>query len=223
MKRILLLMMVAASLMACRKEPDMSQTDGRYYVYTSYDKTADFSKYDTFIVADSVLVMDSGRPVYLKSSESDFAADIIRMYEDAMTGLGYDKSDVKEDADLGLQISYVEDTQYFVDYVTDPYWWWGYPGYWSPSWWGGYYGGWAPYAFPVSYSYSTHSFFAEMVDLTPLTGDEEADKDVRLSVVWNSYLDGSLMSGNMSSRLEEAVGQSFAQTPALDKGQNGTL
>ena len=86
MKRILLLMMVAASLMSCRKEPDMSQTDGRYYVYTSYDKTADFSKYDTFIVADSVLVMDSGRPVYLKSSESGFPEEHHLLVQPVLAG-----------------------------------------------------------------------------------------------------------------------------------------
>ena len=55
-----------------------------------------------------------------------------------------------------------------------------------------------------------------MVDLTPLTGDAETDKDIKLEVVWNSYLDGSLVSGyNTMDTLEEAIAQSFGQTPAL--------
>ena len=52
-----------------------------------------------------------------------------------------------------------------------------------------------------------------MVDLTPLTGDEEADKDIRLEIVWNSYLDGSLVSSSgMMQKLQDAVRQSFVQS-----------
>ncbi|MBO8445678.1 MAG: DUF4136 domain-containing protein [Bacteroidetes bacterium] len=212
MKKILLFIVAAAALMACRKEPDMSETDGNYFVYTAYDTSSDFSKYSSYIVADSILIMDSGRYNYVKASESPMVADIIRTYRDQMNSLGYTEAGTKEDADLGIQISYIEETHYFTQIVSDPYWWWGYPGYWSPSWWGGWYGGWAPYSYPVSYSYSTHSYLTEMVDLTPLTGDAETDRDVHLSVVWNSYLDGSLVSGNVTSRLEEAIAQSFSQS-----------
>lgn len=219
MKKFLFLILAAASLMACRKEPDLAETDGNYFVYTSYDTSSDFSKYDTYIVADSILFMNSGRYNYVKASESPDVADIINAYRDQMNALGYTEADTKTDADLGIQISYIVDTHYFTQYVTDPYWWWGYPGYWSPSWWGGWYGGWAPYSYPVSYSYSTHSYLTEMVDLTPLTGDEEADKDVRLSVVWNSYLDGSLVYGNTSARLRAAIAQSFAQSKELDRNR----
>lgn len=213
---------MAVSVMACRKEPDMSATDGNYFVYTSYDTEVDFSGYTSYIVADSILVMNSGRYDYLKASEWPAVNNIVQAYNDEMARLGYVKAASKEDADLGIQISYIEDTRHFVDYVTDPYWWWGYPGYWSPSWWGGYYGGWAPYAYPVTYSYTSHSFLAEMVDLTPLTGDEETDKDVKLSIVWNSYLDGSLVSGHRRmERLNSAIAQSFVQTPAIGKTAGG--
>ena len=61
-----------------------------------------------------------------------------------------------------------------------------------------------------------------MVDLTPLTGDEETDKDVKLSIVWNSYLDGSLVSGHRRmERLNSAIAQSFVQTPAIGKTAGG--
>ena len=170
-------------------------------------------------MGDSILVMDSGRYSYVKAGESPMVADIISAYEDQMNSLGYTEAASKEEADLGIQISYIEETHYFSQIVSDPYWWWGYPGYWSPSWWGGWYGGWAPYSYPVTYSYSTHSYLTEMVDLTPLTGDPDTDKDVRLSVVWNSYLDGSQVSGSVTSRLQEAIGQSFAQSKELSKQQ----
>ena len=219
MKKILLFILAAASLAACRKEPDMPDMDGKYFVYTAYDTSADFSGYSSYIVADSILVMDSGRYSYVKAGESPIVADIISAYEDQMNSLGYTEAASKEEADLGIQISYIEETHYFSQIVSDPYWWWGYPGYWSPSWWGGWYGGWAPYSYPVTWSYSTHSYLTEMVDLTPLTGDPDTDKDVRLSVVWNSYLDGSQVSGSVTSRLQEAIGQSFAQSKELSKQQ----
>lgn len=214
MKKFILMLMLALSLAACRKEPDMGTTDRGYMVYTAYDQSADFGAYSTFVVADSMLVMDSGKYSYIKEADSRQVRDILDMYREQMTSLGYSEVKAKEDADLGIQVSYLEDTQHFVDFVpSDPYWWWGYPGYWSPSWWGGYYGSWAPYSYPVSYSYTTHSFLTEMVDLTPLTGDEETDKDIRLEILWNSYLDGSLVSSSgMMQRLQDAVRQSFSQS-----------
>ncbi len=219
MKKLVLILMAVISLAACRKEPDMNRTDGKYMVYTSYDKSTDFSKFSSFIVADSMLVMDSGKYNYVEASKDRNVQTIVDTYRTQMSALGYTEADDKASADLGIQISYIENTHQVVDFVpTDPYWWWDYPGYWSPSWWGGYYGGWAPYSYPVSYSYTTHSFLVEMVDLTPLTGDEEADKDVRLEVVWNSYLDGSLVdSRNMMDNLVWAIGQSFAQSKELHR------
>lgn len=214
MKRFIMILMLVLPLAACRKEPDMGKTDGGYMVYTAYDTSADFSSFNTFVVADSMLVMDSGRYSYVRETDSRTVRTILDEYRAQMTALGYQEVDSRADADLGLQVSYIEDTQHFVDFVpSDPYWWWGYPGYWSPSWWGGYYGSWAPYSYPVSYSYTTHSFLTEMVDLTPLTGDPETDKDIRLEIVWNSYLDGSLVSSQgMVPVLREAIIQSFAQS-----------
>ena len=40
-----------------------------------------------------------------------------------MAARGFTLVDSKEDADLGLQVSYIEDVRYFVDYPND-YWWW---------------------------------------------------------------------------------------------------
>lgn len=218
MRRILLIMTALLALAACRKEPDMTETDGKYLVYTSYDADTDFSAYSTFIVADSMFVMNSGNSGYVSEDDDSEVREILDAYRDEMTALGYTEVQTKADADLGIQVSYLEQMHQSVDFVPGPYWWWDYPGYWSPGWWGGYYGGWAPYSYPVSYSWSTHSFLTEMVDLTPLTGDEEADSEVRLSVVWNSYLDGSLVSGyRIMDNLKESIGQSFAQSPQLAK------
>ena len=218
MKKKHLILTIAAAcgtlFTGCQKNPGYEQLDDEFRVYTQFDPEADFGNYKTFYIPDSLLVIGASPEAdFIKNSNSD---KIINAYIANMSERGYRQAEDKASADLGIQVTYVTSTNYFVDYIDSPYWWWGYPGYWSSGWWGGSCAGWAPYAFPVSYSYSTHSFLTEMVDLTPLTGDAETDKDIKLEVVWNSYLDGSLVSGyNTMDTLEEAIVQSFGQTPAL--------
>ena len=201
--------------MACRKEPDMSATDGNYFVYTSYDTEVDFTGYTSYIVADSILVMNSGRYDYLKASESAAVNNIVQAYNDEMARLGYVKAASKEDADLGIQISYIEDTRHFVDYVTDPYWWWGYPGYWDPFYWG--YGGYWGYSFPVYYSYDTNSLLTEIIDLTASDKSEDAE----VPVLWNSFITG-VSTGYAAfdiRRTVTGINQSFEQSPDFKAAQ----
>ena len=49
-----------------------------------------------------------------------------------MNAAGYTAVD-KDDADLGLQVSYVASTYYFHGYYNDGPWWGYYPGYWYPG------------------------------------------------------------------------------------------
>ena len=135
---------------------------------------------------------------------------ILETFADNMAARGFTLVDSKEDADLGLQVSYIEDVRYFVDYPND-YWWWGYPGYWGPGYWGSYWNSWY-YPYPVVYSYSVNSFLAELVDLT-----NKNSSNRRLTILWDSYMAG-LKSG--SPRLNrnliiQAIDQSFVQSPYL--------
>ena len=65
------------ALAACRKEPDMTETDGKYLVYTSYDADTDFSVYSTFIVADSMFVMNSGNSGYVSEDDDSEVREIL--------------------------------------------------------------------------------------------------------------------------------------------------
>lgn len=65
MRKSLLLLTLLFALAACRKEPDMSGPDGRYFTYTNHDGTADFSAYGTYFIPDSIPVIGSGdQPQY---------------------------------------------------------------------------------------------------------------------------------------------------------------
>ena len=183
MKKLIPILFVVAVLAACQKEPSLSKLDDDYVVFTDYDKSADFGEYLTYYMPDSVLLITNNEKATYWTNE---------------------------DADLGLQVSYIEDVRYFVDYPND-YWWWGYPGYWGPGYWGSYWNSWY-YPDPVVYSYSVNSFLAELVDLT-----NKNSSNRRLTILWDSYMAG-LKSG--SPRLNrnliiQAIDQSFVQSPYL--------
>ena len=146
----LLLAVFAVTLASCEKDPDMDKLDNNYLVYTNYDKKADFKTFETYYLPDSILVIgDKENAEYWKDEN---AQEILSAYVANMNSRGYIRVDDREEADLGLQVSYVRSTYYFTDYGR-PEWWWNYPGYWDAPYWGNWGGWYYPYA--VNYSYST--------------------------------------------------------------------
>lgn len=73
---------------------------------------------------DSVLVI--GNEDKAEYWTGDQAAPYLEAYEENMQSFGYTRVATKAEAALGLQISYVQSTQYFVGY-SYPYWWDSYP------------------------------------------------------------------------------------------------
>lgn len=207
MKKLIPILLAVFAFASCEKDPDMGKLDNNYLVYTNYDKKADFKTPTTFYLADKILVISNKEePEYL---EGQAAEDILAAYTDNMEARGYEAV-AKENAQLGIQVSYILSTYYFTDY-RQPEWWWGYPGYWNPGYWGGDWGGWY-YPYAVTYSYSTNSFLTEMVDLS---AEQGAGK--KLPVVWTSYLTGFDTGSSAINRTlaVEAVNQSFVQSPYL--------
>ena len=210
MKKFAMSIPLAAVILAgCQKMPSVVDADGELLVSTSYDQEADFSKYTTFTVADSIFVLDSYMGDMVKNSCTDGLLDECKTM---MESLGYTFVDIdnKADADLGIQLTYVYDTDYYVSYA-DPYWWLDYPGYWSTSYWG-MWGGWY-YPYPVTYEFSSHSLMADMADLTTAEGE-----DSDLPVVWNCMINGSTGSSRSDfARLKTGIRQAFGQSPYLSK------
>ena len=171
---------------------------------------------DRFYIPDSVLVIGtSEKPQFWTANEAD---DIITTLVNNMESRGFKRTLDKDNADLGLQVSYVQSTQYFADYndgYNYPYWWWNYPGYWSPGYWGPGWGNWY-YPYPVVYSYSVGSLLTELVDLdTPAA----SKADAKLPVLWTAYMSG-LLSGSdkFDTQLAvRAIEQAFVQSPYVKK------
>ena len=223
MKKYLLIATALVLAAACQKEPSASDFDGEYLVYTAHSEdVSDFSGYETFTVADSLLAIDGDNgSMFL----NDWGKTVRNQYIDRMEELGYTYVDTGKldsdldqevqgdpEADLGIQISYIVSTSYFTAFVpSTSYWWSTYPGDWYPGYWGSW-GHWG-YSFPVTYSYSTHSLLTEMVDLTAETGDDKP-----LPVVWNSFIDGNIGNNREdSARFTRAIEQSFIQSEYLGR------
>ncbi len=207
MKKLLPFVLTALAFTACEKEPDMDQLDSDYLVYTNYDTSANFKSFSTYYLPDSILIIsnDNTEPKYQKDAN---ALQIINTYAQNMNAKGYTRVDDKDDADLGLQVSYVENTYYFIDYDY-PDWWWWYPYYWNVPYWGDWSGWYYPYV--IDYSYSTNSYIAEILNLTAPKGSDNT-----LPVLWTAFSSGVAYSTATDQTLTiNAVNQAFAQSPYL--------
>ena len=209
MKKILLIPAVIILAVACHKEP-YTDSDNEYLVYTSPGKQTTFTSFQTFDLADSLLIIgQSNKPVY---SQSDNALALIQAVRTNMEKRGFIYTPDNPDADLGIQMTYVIKTERYVQYYRDPYWWLDYPGYWSPGFWGNYTGFYYPY--PVTYTFSTNSLMIDMVNHTvPRTGNEA------LEVVWSAYIGGpaSTSTDYDVNRMKASIDQAFVQSPYLTR------
>lgn len=207
MKRLLILSSLALLAVACHKEPYSQDEDGEYLVYTAPAKDVKFSDFRTFDIADSVLVIGQTKKPYYSQSANALA--LIQAYRTNMENLGYIYLPSNPDAQLGIQVTYVERTEKFVQYYDDPYWWLDYPGYWPAGYWGNWTGWYYPY--PVTYTYTTNALVTDMVDLT--AGEENG----KLKIIWSCYIGGpaSASINYDVKRMTSAVNQAFKQSPYL--------
>lgn len=209
MKRILFFSTLALLAAACHKEPYPQDGDAEYLVYTEPAKDVNFADFQTFNIPDSLLVIgQSEKPQY---SQSNNALTLIQAYRTNMEKAGYIYTPSNPDADLGIQLTYIIKTERYIQYYNnDPYWWLDYPGYWPSGYWGNWYGWYYPY--PVSYTYTTNAFVAEIVDLNTEEGKP-------LKIVWSCYIGGPAGYSTQDdvNRMKNSVDQAFAQSPYLTR------
>lgn len=205
-KFILSIAAIGIAIMSCQKNPDTDNLDDNYLVYTNYDAGTDFKSINTFHIIDSILIIDkSEKATYWKNSNSQ---KIVNAYSDELERAGYIPVEENEEADVVLQLSYINTTYYFNTYGSGP-WWNFYPGYWNWGGWGWYY----PYSF--TYSYSTGSIIGELVNI-----NAPAAQNSKLTVIWNSYICGILNGNTLSlTRTLDAIEQAFIQSPYLSNKQ----
>lgn len=210
MKKLIPILLAVFAFAACEKDPDMDKMDGKYMVYTNHDAKADFKSHSTYYLPDSILIIgESSTPEYWKSLD---AIGILNAYAANMESRGFQRTYIREEADLGIQVSYIKSTYHFTNYG-QPEWWWNYPGYWDAPYWGNWGGGWY-YPYVVNYSYSTGSYLAEMMNLNATQGQSE-----KLPVMWTAFMSGILSSSEQTNAdlAIQAVNQAFAQSTYISR------
>lgn len=210
MKHYLIAGVALLVLSSCEKDPDLDALDTDYVVYTEFLDGVDFSRFQTYYLPDSILEPGQGRDAtYWKD---DYAQMLISEVSLLMDGRGFTRlagEEGKETADLGLQMTYIAQT----NQVTTGglyYGWWDY-GYWGP-WWSSWY-----YPYAVTYSYDTGTLLLELVDLTKASDDGTAR---RLPVVWYANAQGYSFGNSRADAalLLKAIDQAFAQSPYVKHG-----
>ena len=136
MKQVIPILLLAMAFTACQKEPDFNELSSELIVYTNYDKNVNFGKFATYAIPDSILVLDDkSKPTYFAANDPRTTA-IIGAINSEMKTRGYTEVDNNLYADMGIQVSYVKDTNTIISYAsTNPYWWYGYDYYWPGSSW----------------------------------------------------------------------------------------
>ena len=208
MKKIWMYGLLAGTILlgSCEKDPDLGEMDGDFTVYTQYDPEADFADASTYYLPDSILTAGQGMQAVYWSDEN--ADALLAQVERTMDDRGYARSTGKADADLGIQVTYLENTVNMVGFTGD-YW----DGWWDPYYWGPYWGGGWYYPFPVTYQYNTGNIVLEMVDLRTAGADGS-----RLPVVWIASSEG-MIAGNVRvdmALVQRAIAQSFVQSPYIN-------
>lgn len=177
-------------------------------VVTRYDPDANYQKYTTFAVADTIL--EPGKPEDDDSEVPSALKDlIISEVETQMIRMGYTLETDPEtnDPDLVMLASITQTkwTAYVPGYPV-------YPGY---PWYGG---GWYPY-YPwytpgYTVSYDTGTILIDMYDYATF---DEGTGDI--DIIWNCGINGILSSSSSynSERVQNSIDQAFNQSSYLKK------
>lgn len=209
MKKIIFLAAAISLVTACHKEPYPQDRDGEFLVYTVKGDVSDFSGFTTYYIADEVMVV--GENGKAEASTTSNALSLVNEVRKMMESRGYTYEADKTLADLGLQLTYMEETTRYLNYVSDPYWWLDYPGYWGSGYWGNYGGWYHPY--PVTYTYSTTSLVLDMVDRTAVQGEDQ-----KLPVIWSAFIGGETGYANRDVfKLRAGIDQAFVQSSYIEK------
>jgi hypothetical protein len=176
-------------------------------VYSTYEKSFDFSAEKTYFLVDDVVSLDTTKTIP-QSTQST----ILNSVKSNMDSRGWTEETADSSKAAVVVLASAVETK--IDGVS--YW----PGY--GGWWGGYWGGYPGYGggypgygwggTPIYYSYDAGTIYIDMVDYSTYNPDDPNS----LQLVWNSAMSGVLSSaGTSSSRIERVINQAFEQSPYL--------
>jgi len=181
-------------LQSCYPGDELTYSDTDI-VATFYDKNADFSNYDTYIMSDTIYTFDDESQSLIPSDDISLTnkTTILNGIESNLEDVGFTSTSNPLDADVVI-----------AAIVTSSTWVGGgcYSGYWS--YWYPYYG----WCYPVYYTYDTGTIIIAMIDKTT-TEDRPG--------LWIAAINGLLgdTSAELQSRINQNIDQAFSQSPYL--------
>jgi hypothetical protein len=167
----------------CRKEPvnNLTAEESRIYI-TNRDSSVDFSQYNTFSIADSVMVID-GNNVKSQFNATDQA--FVSALKNKLQQLGYTMVNKSENPDLGVAVSRIINTSTGIINYND---YWDYYGdYYDPFYWG--YSGYG-YGMP-GWGFSTYQVKEGMLSFDILDLKNAASNNNQIKAIWNGMIRGS--------------------------------
>jgi len=168
-------------------------------VTTFHRQDADFSKYKTYAMPDSVLYITDKDSV---ATDPDHKYDqvILDAIDRNMQKIGYQKMTDPRKADVHI-----------LPIVTTSTW---VGGGCYPSWWCDWYYCYPGWCYPVSYTFTTGTV------LVPMLARDEATSPDDVTALWVAGLNGLLANGvNAEARIDARMDQAFAQSPYLTAGK----
>lgn len=171
-------------------------TDELDIVYTVYDKEYNFQNATTYSLPDKIVIL--GDEDNVEFIADVYAIPILARIDSNLQALGWTKVDNDENPDVQVMPASWTTT-------TISYWGGGYWCYWDPY----YCGGWWYYPYPIVSSYTTGTLMMNMVEKEP------SSVDGRKKVVWVGAINGLLQGSYNASRINNAIDQSFKQSPYL--------
>lgn len=206
--RILFALMACVFVVqGCSKDPIKNlETEERRIYITNYDETANFASYNTFSIAENVVVVDGNNSQQQLTAADQAYLDAFRA---AMQSRGYTPVGKTASPDLGVQVSRIIRTSTGIVSVPD------YFGYWDPFYWGsGFgsgFGGWGapPFWSTTTYQVREGMLAFDIIDLKNATANNN------LKVIWNGMIRGAGLSS--ASSAPSQVDQLFSQSAYLRK------
>ncbi|NEU09585.1 DUF4136 domain-containing protein [Flavihumibacter sp. R14] len=190
---------------SCRKDPDFDDLSSDLIVSTNVDPTAQFNTYETFYISDTVANLGGTDEDSILTGPS--AQQLVESVRANMVARGYTVTNIRRQADLGIQIGIVKVLN--IESYYYPGWWGGYYGWYDPWYWGSYY----PYYYgwSTTYVYNTGTLIVDMYDL------KNAAINQQYKAVWNITslgIIGDSLDANVQRGIN-AVDQAFAQSEYL--------
>lgn len=218
--RYLPILFLSISLFSCNPK-GAEYVDELDLVISFQDHEVDYSNYDTFTIADTIMFFSNDQESELSPKQEQLILTEINTH---MKEYGWTEADTTKDtAEVLILVSVLENVNVSILTGWWDYWggWWGWGYYPGSSWYyPGYpgYPGYGPCCYTSIYTYREGTIIVEMVDPNNPV-DVVGQVPDKLPVLWAGGING-LLKGNTSqinSRIESTLDQLFSDSPYLNK------